>query len=111
MVNSAMPLVQSAVKHPGDEKDALQATAPLPAQRLEDERLAEQVENALRTTGYGALRTVRVSVCAGVVILRGRVSSYYLKQVVQATTSAVPGAREISNGLDVVQPKSDRQKA
>ena len=111
MVQSATRLLQSAIKHPGEEKDALRATALLPTHSLEDERLAEQVENALRATGHGALRTVGVSVSAGVVTLRGRVSSYYLKQVAQAATSAVSGAREISNGLDVIQPKSDRQKA
>jgi osmotically-inducible protein OsmY len=111
MVQSATPLVQSAVKHAGEEKDALQATDPLPTQSWKDERLAEQVENALRTTGYGALRSVRVSVCAGVVILAGRVSSYYLKQIVHETALAVPGARQIRNGLNVVRPKSDRQNA
>ena len=111
MVQSATPLVKPADEHPSEEKDALQATAPLPTQSLEDQRLAEQVENALRATGYGALRTVRVSVCAGVVILAGRVSSYYLKQVVHATALAVPGAHQIRNGLNVVQPKSDRQNA
>ena len=61
-------------EHPTEEKDALQATAPLLTQSLEDHRLAERVERALRATGYGALRTVRVSVNARVVILGGRVS-------------------------------------
>lgn len=80
-------------------------------QCLEDQRLAERVENALRTTGYGALHTVRVSVHARVIILEGRVSSYYLKQIAQATALAIPGAHQIRNGLDVVRPNSDCQKA
>ena len=104
MVQSAAPLIRPAREHPNEEKDALQATAPLLTQSLEDHRLAERVERALRATGYGALRTVRVSVNARVVILGGRVSSYYLKQVAQATALAVPGAHQIRNGLDVVQP-------
>jgi hypothetical protein len=79
-------------------------------QSPEDHRLAERVVNALRATGYGALCTVRVSASAGVVMLGGRVSSYYLKQVVQATVLTVPRAHAICNGLDVVQRKSDRQK-
>ena len=96
---------------PTRKRNALDLTASLHAQSLEDHRLAELIENALRATGYGALHTVRISVSAGVVIVRGRVSSYYLKQVVQATALAVPGARQICNGLDVVKPKSGRQKA
>ncbi len=91
-------------EHPTKEKHAPQATAPLLTQSREDHRLAERVERALRTTGYGALRTVRVSVNTRVVILGGRVSSYYLKQVAQATALAVPGAHQIRNDLDVVQP-------
>ena len=91
-------------EHPTEEKHAPQATAPLLTQSLEDHRLAERVERALRATGYGALRTVRVSVNARVVILGGRVSSYYLKQLAQATALAVPGAHQIRNDLDVVQP-------
>ena len=83
---------------------APQTTAPLLTQSLEDRCLAERVERALRATGYGALRTVRVSVNARVVILGGRVSSYYLKQVAQATALAVPGAHQIRNELDVVKP-------
>jgi len=79
-------------------------TAPLLPQSLEDHRLAERVERALCATGYGPLRTVRVSVNAGVVILEGRVSSYYLKQVAQATALTVPGTQRIRNDLDVIQP-------
>jgi len=91
-------------EHLNEERDALQATAPLLTQSQEDHGLAERIERALRATGYGALRTVRVSVNAGVVLLGGRVSSYYLKQVAQATALAVAGAHQIRNGLDVVQP-------
>ena len=92
-------------EHPTEEKDALERTGPLVTQRLEDHHLAERVERALRATGYGALRTVRVTVNARVVILGGRVSSYYLKQLAQATVFAVPGAHQIRNDLNVVQPR------
>ena len=91
-------------EHPTDEKHAPQATAPHLTQSVEDCRLAERVERALRATGYWALRTVRVSVNARVVILEGRVPTYYVKQIAQATALAVPGAHQIRNDLDVVKP-------
>ena len=34
----------------------------------------------------------------------GRVSSYYLKQLAQATALAVPGAHQIRNDLNVIPP-------
>jgi len=111
MIQSATPLMRPTDEHPNDEKGAPQATATLLTQSLEDQCLAERVERALRATGYGSLRTVRVSVNARVVILEGRVSSYYLLQVAQATALAVPGAQQVRNGLDVVQPNQDHEKA
>ena len=79
-------------------------TASFMKQSREDRRLAERVERALRATGYGSLRAVVVSVSARVVILLGRVPSYYLKQIAQATALTVPGAHQIHNGLDVIPP-------
>ncbi len=105
MLQSATSPIRLPGEHPKVEKAPAPATAPLHAQNPEDERLAERVENALRATGYSALHAVRVSVSTGVVVLRGRVSSHYLKQSVQAAALAVPGAHQICNGLDVVQPK------
>jgi hypothetical protein len=111
MVQSTAPLIRPTREHSNEEKDAPQGTTPLLTPSLEGHRLAERVERALRATGYGALHTVRVAVNARVVILGGRVSSYYLKQVAQATTLAVPEVHQIRNGLHFVQPKSGRQKA
>jgi osmotically-inducible protein OsmY len=73
-------------------------------QSREDFFLAERVERALRASGYRALRDVDVTVHARLIILDGRVPSYYLKQVAQATALAVPGARHVHNGLDVIPP-------
>ena len=95
MIQSGTSPVQPTGEHPNEEKDALQATTPVLGRSLEDHRLAERVECALRATGYGALHTVRVSVHALVIILEGRVSSYYLKQIAQATALAIPGAHQI----------------
>lgn len=78
------------------------APAPLLTQSLEDHRLAGRIERALRASGYGALRTVRVSVNARVVILVGRVPSYYMKQVAQVKALAVPGTHAIHNDVEVI---------
>lgn len=92
-----------ARQHADQETDISQVRS----QRLEDLRLAERIERALRATGHRSLRAVAVAVCARVVILGGRVPSYYLKQLAQATALAVPGAHHIRNDLHVVQPTSE----
>jgi osmotically-inducible protein OsmY len=71
---------------------------------MEDLRLAERVERALRALGFSPLRAIEVAVCGQVVILRGRVPSYYVKQIAQATALAVPGVRQLCNDLDVTRP-------
>jgi len=86
------------------ERDVLQATAPILSQNLEDLRLAERIERALCATGYESLRAIGVSVRARVVILRGRVPNYYMKQIAQETALVVPGTHQIDNGLEVVRP-------
>jgi osmotically-inducible protein OsmY len=92
-------------EHTAEEKHALQGASPLLTQSREDRHLAERVEQALRATGHGALRRVEVSVNSRTVVLVGRVPSYYLKQIAQTTALAIPGAHQIRNRLDVVQPR------
>jgi osmotically-inducible protein OsmY len=97
-------LILPTCEPPGAQTDAVQATARLLAQTLEDLRLAERVERALRATGYMPLRGIEVTVHARLVILAGRVPSYSLKQVAQATALAVPGAQQVRNDLGVGRP-------
>jgi osmotically-inducible protein OsmY len=68
----------------------------------EDIHLAERVECALRRAGYGAFWNIDVTVHMPLVILRGRVPTYYLKQVAQATALSVPGVDQVGNDLEVV---------
>ena len=63
--------------------------------------LIRQIELALRGTGYPALRKIEVIAAESGLILRGRVSTYQMKQVAQAVTLKVPGVREIQNELEV----------
>ena len=67
--------------------------------------IAARVEQALRATGYLALRALRVSAIASVVQLEGTVSTYHLKQLAQATALSVPGVREVRNEVDVVSAR------
>jgi osmotically-inducible protein OsmY len=83
------------------EIDSPQGTAPLLPQGPDDPGLAECVERALRSTGYGTLRAVAVTVRAKVVTLEGRVPTYYLKQIAQETALSVPGIDMACNNLDV----------
>jgi osmotically-inducible protein OsmY len=104
MARSAALLTLPARARTAGEADAPQGTALLRGQSQEDLGLAERVERALGATGHGPLRGIQVAVHAGLIILGGRVPSYYLKQVAQATALAVPGARHVRNDLDVGRP-------
>ena len=72
------------------------------AEILEDLRLAQSVEQALRTTGHLPLRVVQVFAGGRVVILQGRVPSYHLKNVAETTALSVIGVEELRNNLEVV---------
>jgi len=67
----------------------------------EERELAGEVRQALRSTGYAALRMVRVFADGQLVTLQGRVPSYYLKQVAQTAAMDVAGVRELHNELEV----------
>jgi osmotically-inducible protein OsmY len=92
--------------HPrtGVEKDGSQTISSLLAQSMDDLRVAERVVRALRAIGYGPLRDIDVTVHARLVTLRGRVPSYYLKQVGHAAALCVPGVDQVRNDLEVGRP-------
>lgn len=100
MSHSAALQVLTPRQHSDQNTDACQALS----QSLEGLHMAEHIERALRATGHGSLRTVEVAVRDRVVILSGRVPSYYLKQIAQATVLTVPGTHQVHNDLDVVPP-------
>jgi osmotically-inducible protein OsmY len=104
MTRSAALLMLPSHPRTGAEEDAVQTSIRLLAQGLEALHLAERVERALRATGYGLLRGIDVTVHVRLVILGGRVPSYYLKQVAQATALAVPGVERVRNDLEVGRP-------
>ena len=67
-------------------------------------QLLEEVDRALRATGYSALRDLETCEDQGLVILRGCLPSYYLKQLAQATAMTVEGVAELRSEVQVVAP-------
>ena len=67
-----------------------------------DRGLIEAVARALRVTGHAALRDLDIEISGGIVVLWGRVSTYYQKQLAQATAQNVDGVRGVANGVEVV---------
>lgn len=65
---------------------------------------ADLAERALRSSPYLALRNVSCGCQDGVLILRGCLPTYYLKQVAQAVVAHVEGVRQVVNEIEVVCP-------
>jgi osmotically-inducible protein OsmY len=61
----------------------------------------ELAESRLRRSAYLALRPLSCEFRAGVLTLRGRLPSYYLKQVAQAAVATVEGVERIDNQIEV----------
>jgi osmotically-inducible protein OsmY len=100
MAQSGALLILPSREATNHQTDSVQA-ALLLMQSLEDLRLAERVDRALRATGYGPLRDIEVTVHERLVILAGHVPSYHLTQLAQATAQAVPGVHQVCNELEV----------
>jgi len=67
---------------------------------------AELAECRLRRSAYPALRHISCAFGAGVLTLRGRLPSYYLKQVAQAVVAAIGEVMRIDNQIAVVPAAS-----
>jgi len=68
----------------------------------DDRKLCERIVQTLRATGYLSLRDLSVTAVDGLVTLRGRVPSYYLKQVVHSAVRELPGVVEMRDHLEVI---------
>jgi len=65
------------------------------------ESLAEEAERVLGESAYADLRRLRCDCTDGVVCIRGRVPSYFLKQMAQTAVSRIPGVRRVVNQITV----------
>jgi osmotically-inducible protein OsmY len=63
--------------------------------------LVSQIRQALQSKGHLSLRGLEFLTEDGLLILRGTVPSYYLKQLAQVTVFAVPGVAEVRNEVQV----------
>ena len=59
---------------------------------------------ALRQSPISALHDLDVTATADVIILSGRVGSYYYKQLAQEAVISVAGHREVVNNIRVMKP-------
>ena len=64
--------------------------------------IADRVAGRLRRSGYPTLANVSAEVHEGALVLRGRLSTYYLKQVAQTLAAQVDGVEEVINCIEVV---------
>ncbi len=74
---------------------------PLPGERPLS--LAEIAAARLATCPYPPLQRLSCQGEFDVVSLRGRVESFYLKQLAQTLVSHIPGVREVQNEVEVVE--------
>jgi hypothetical protein len=68
------------------------------------EEIAAIAQRMLRQSAYFELHDVSCDFVGGILTLRGRVPSYHLKQVAQASVAAVPGVIEVHNRVEVIAP-------
>jgi osmotically-inducible protein OsmY len=77
---------------------------PRLAATAQSARVVDLVQRRLRESSYYYLRTITCAFDEGVLTLRGRVPSYYLKQTVQVLAEKVEGVQQVVNLVDVMYP-------
>jgi osmotically-inducible protein OsmY len=68
---------------------------------------AKSAQRRLRASPWSELRCVTAEYHDGILVLRGRVSSYYHKQLAQETVRRVLGAEAINNVVEVLDGAID----
>ena len=63
--------------------------------------MEEEAGTRLRCSAYRDIRGVTCEFHEGVLTLRGRVPSYYMKQIAQSLVLGMEGVEEINNRLEV----------
>ncbi len=63
--------------------------------------VVEAAKECLRNSPYRALRGILCECDQGVLLLRGRLSSFYYKQLAQEAVARVRGVRQVVNEIEV----------
>jgi len=66
--------------------------------------IAQQAEERLRGNSYLALRNISCEYREGVLTLRGRLPSYYLKQIAQNLVAELDSVHTLVNAIDIAIP-------
>jgi osmotically-inducible protein OsmY len=66
-----------------------------------DTTVVEEVRSRLQDQPYHAVKQVSCEYRDGTLILRGRLPSYYLKQVAQTAVARVAGVERVLNQIEV----------
>ncbi len=64
--------------------------------------VAEAAERCLRRSSYLAVRAVSCEYHRGVLVLRGRLSTYYQKQLAQEAVAGIEGVSQVVNEIEVI---------
>ncbi len=70
------------------------------------QEIADLAQATLRQSAYVELHDVSCEFSGGILTLRGRLPSYYLKQLAQAAVAEVPGVIEVHNRVEVVAARA-----
>ena len=84
--------------------DASRMASSASSSPLNDESLARQAERLLHASSYSQLALVDCHTRGDVLVLSGRVPSYYLKQVAQFVVSQYDPSLSIVNEIEVNRP-------
>ena len=73
-------------------------------QHFEDSRheLSDLLSNALARNPYFANRNVRIELQEDEIVLKGSVTTYYLKQLAQESVRSLTSAEKIRNEIEVI---------
>jgi osmotically-inducible protein OsmY len=80
----------------------LASAEPVTPDQIPHPRLQELAEGCLRRNPYLALKYVSCDCRGGVLVLRGCLPSYYLKQVAQQLVADLEGVKGVENQIQVV---------
>jgi hypothetical protein len=104
-------LSQPSLAQSGQASSPVVAGSPAPAPPVlatpTVSPIVQAVERRLRESSYYYLRSIRCGFEAGVITLRGRVPTFYLKQTVQSIVEKIEGVEQVVNLVEVFDSRND----